>query len=110
MSPSSQTAGEGWDRGPSPRDVGQAPQTGDKQQHPIPHPSARAAVLDPPQSPQALVLTLPVDDGVGIGLCGHEGQAGQPAALVLQHQCHGGVLPRTGRGAERCFPNRQRSG
>lgn len=47
--------------------------------------------------PPRQVPTLPEDDGIGVGLSGHEGQAGQPAALVPQHQRHGWALLRAGR-------------
>lgn len=40
----------------------------------------------------APVPTLPVDHGVGVRISGHEGQLGQPAALVPQHQRHGWAL------------------
>lgn len=56
-------------------------------------PLAAPVAVPPPRQ----VPTFPVDDGVGVGLSGHEGQAGQPAALVPQHQRHGRALLRAGR-------------
>lgn len=71
---------------------------------PFPSPKRRGGHAWPPLAtpPEvrgcaAPVPTLPVDHGVGVGLSGHEGQPGQPAALVPQHQRHGWALPRARR-------------